>query len=130
MLTALTSEALCYFVAVRLNGAKVADLHWKINWHLTDSDECRVVNLQNCTLTHSSGQGAAVVVASVRASREMIVALNVRRTNFSEAVVAGNRAIDGEQGVVEKLFAMLDHFTTMFDVVAPSLGQEKEGAES
>jgi alkyl sulfatase BDS1-like metallo-beta-lactamase superfamily hydrolase len=130
MLSALTSEALFDFMAVRLNGAKAAGLHWKINWHLTDSDERLVVNLQNCTLTHVLGQVAADAVASVRARRDVIVALNVRRTNVAEAVVAGDLEIDGEQGIVEKLFAMLDDFTMMFDVVAPSLGQEKEGAES
>ena len=39
--------------------------------------------------------------------------------------MSGDLAIDGEQGVVEQLFATLEGFTMMFDVVAPSLGQKK-----
>ena len=121
MLTALTSEALFDFMAVRLDMAKAGGLCWKINWHLTDSDECLAVNLQNCTLTHVMGQVAEDAVASVRANRDVIVALNVRQTSVAAAVAAGDLAIDGEQAVIERLFAMLDDFEMMFDVVAPSL---------
>ncbi len=129
MLAALTSEALFDFMAVRLNGAKAAGLHWKINWHLTDRDENLVMNLQNCTLTHVAGQAADEAVASVRAGWDLIVALNVRRTSVAAAVAAGDLEIDGDIAVVEQLFAMLDDFEMMFDVVAPSLAQADKGAE-
>ncbi|MBC8242428.1 MAG: MBL fold metallo-hydrolase [Alphaproteobacteria bacterium] len=129
MLAALTSEALFDFMAVRLNGAKAAGLHWKINWHLTDRDENLVMNLQNCTLTHVVGQAADDAVASVRANWDLLVALNVRRTSVAEAVAAGDLEIDGDIAVVERLFTMLDDFEMMFDVVAPSLAQADKGAE-
>jgi alkyl sulfatase BDS1-like metallo-beta-lactamase superfamily hydrolase len=129
MLEALTSEALFDFMAVRLNGPKAAGLGWKINWELTDSGERMVLTLQNCTLTHVFDQVAGDAVASIRASRDLVVALNVRRTNVAEAVAAGNLAIDGDVAAVEQLFAMLDDFTMMFDVVAPSLDGETEEAK-
>ena len=129
MLTALTSQALFDFMAVRLDGAKAAGLRWKINWHLTDRDEHLLVNLQNCTMSHMPGQVAADAVASLRASRSVVVALNVRQISVAEAVAAGDLEIDGDQAVVEQLFAMLDDFTMMFDVVAPSLESANEGVQ-
>ena len=127
MLTALTSEALFDFMAVRLNGPEAAGLRWRLNWHLTDSDERLVLNLQNCTLTHVSGQVAADAVASVRSSRDLVVALSMRQTSVADAAAAGDLQIDGEAAAVEQLFAMLDDFEMMFDVVAPSPAPEDKG---
>jgi alkyl sulfatase BDS1-like metallo-beta-lactamase superfamily hydrolase len=129
MLGALSSDALFDFMAVRLNGPKATGLRWKINWHLSDGDERLVLNLQNCTMSHVLGQVAEDAAASVRTSRAVIVALNVRQTDVAAAAAAGDLAIDGDVAVVEQLFAMLDDFTMMFDVVAPSLGGEKEETE-
>ncbi len=129
MLTALTTEALFDFMAVRLDMAKAGGLRWQINWHLTDSGERMVLSLQNCTLSHVSDQAAPDAVASVRASRDLIVALNTRQTTVAEAVASGGLKIDGEVAVVEQLFAMLDDFEMMFDVVAPSMKQSDKGAK-
>ncbi|MDA1098014.1 MAG: MBL fold metallo-hydrolase [Proteobacteria bacterium] len=129
MMTALTADALFDFMAVRLDMAKAGGLRWKINWRLTDSDQQIVLNLQNCTLTQVSGQVAPDAVASVRASRKVLVALNVRQTSVAEAVAGGELEIDGEAAVIERLFAMLDDFEMMFDVVAPGLGPADRGTD-
>ncbi len=124
MLTALTGGALFDFMAVRLNGAKAAGLHWRINWHLSDIDERLMMNLQNCTMTYMPGEVADDAIAAVRVSREVLVALNVRKTSVAEALAAGDLEIEGDGTVVERLFEMLDDFDMMFDVVAPSLKGE------
>jgi len=120
MLTALTAGALFDFMAVRLNGAKAVGLHWRINWHLNDIDERLVMNLQNCTMTYMPGEVADDAAASVRVSREVLVAVNVRRTSVTEALAAGDMEIQGDATLVEQLFEILDDFDMMFDVVAPS----------
>ena len=124
MLTALTGGALFDFMAVRLNGAKAAGLHWRINWHLSDIDERLMMNLQNCTMTYMPGEASDDAIAAVRVSREVLVALNVRKTSVAEALAAGELEIEGDATVVERLFEMLDDFHMMFDVVAPSLKGE------
>ena len=47
--------------------------------------------------------------------------INIRKTDVAAAVAAGDVRIDGDRGIIEQLFALLDDFTMMFDVVAPSL---------
>ena len=123
-LTALTTDALFDFMATRLNGAKAAGLHWRIGWVFTDRDECLAMNIQNCTMTHVlddvSADGAEDADVTVRISRAVLVDLNIRKTDVATAVAAGEMAVEGDQTIIEQLFAMLDDFTMMFDVVAPS----------
>jgi len=120
-LTALTGGALFDFMAVRLNGDKAAGLQWRINWHLSDIDERLMMNLQNCTMTYMPGETADDATAAVRVSREVLVAVNVRKISVAEALLAGDMEIEGDRSAVERLFEMLDDFSMMFDVVAPSL---------
>ncbi len=124
MLTALSGGALFDFMAVRLNGAKAAGLRWRINWHLSDIDERLMMNLQNCTMTYMPGEVADDAAASVRVSREVLVAVNVRKTSVTEALAAGEMEIKGDPALVVRLFEILDDFDMMFDVVAPSLKGE------
>jgi alkyl sulfatase BDS1-like metallo-beta-lactamase superfamily hydrolase len=49
----------------------------------------------------------------------VLVAVNVRETDVSAALAAGELEIEGDVAVVEQLFEMLDDFSLMFDVVAP-----------
>ena len=124
MLTALSGGALFDFMAVRLNGAKAAGLRWRINWHLSDIDERLMMNLQNCTMTYMPDEVADDAAASVRVSREVLVAVNVRKTSVTEALAAGEMEIKGDAALVVRLFEILDDFDMMFDVVAPSLKGE------
>jgi alkyl sulfatase BDS1-like metallo-beta-lactamase superfamily hydrolase len=128
-LAALDSGALFDFMAVRLNAEEAAGRQFRINWHLCDSGEHLVMNLQNSTMTHVLDQAADDAQATVRLSRQVLVALNLRRTDVAAALVAGDLEIEGEVAVVEDLFEMLDDFSLMFDVVAPGLasGQPDPG---
>jgi alkyl sulfatase BDS1-like metallo-beta-lactamase superfamily hydrolase len=88
---------------------------------LTDNGARLAMSLQNCTMTYvldSVGQDADV---TVRISRAALVDINIRKTDVAAAVAAGDVRIDGDRGIIEQLFALLDDFTMMFDVVAPSL---------
>ena len=119
-LSALTLESVFDFMAIRLNGPKAAGLCWRVNWILTDNDARLAMNLQNCTMTYvldSTGKDADV---TVHINRAALVDINIRKTDVAAAVTAGDVRIDGDQGIIEQLFALLDDFTMMFDVVAPS----------
>jgi alkyl sulfatase BDS1-like metallo-beta-lactamase superfamily hydrolase len=71
-------------------------------------------------MTYMPGEVADDAAASVRVSREVLVAVNVRRTSVTEALAAGDMEIQGDATLVEQLFEILDDFDMMFDVVAPS----------
>lgn len=120
-LSALTLESVFDFMAIRLNGPKASGLRWRVNWVLTDNGARLAMSLQNCTMTYdldSVGQDADV---TVHISRAALVDINIRKTDVAAAVAAGDVRIDGDRGIIEQLFALLDDFTMMFDVVAPSL---------
>ena len=125
MLSALTADALFDFMAVRLDAGKAAGLAWKINWQLTDSDERAVMNLQNCTMSHVFDTFAEDAVASVRTNLATIVALNVGKTTVADATASGDLDAEDDDAIIEHLFAMLDNFSMMFDVVARSLKEEE-----
>jgi alkyl sulfatase BDS1-like metallo-beta-lactamase superfamily hydrolase len=58
--------------------------------------------------------------ADVRTNQTTIIALNIGKTTVAEATAAGDLEVSGDAAIIEKLFAMLDNFDLMFDVVAPS----------
>ena len=121
MMGALTADALFDFMAVRLDITKAAHLAWKINWQLTDSDEQVAMTLQNCTMTHMLNCVIEDAGADVRTNQTTIIALNIGKTTVAEATAACDLEVSGDAAIIEKLFAMLDNFDLMFDVVAPSL---------
>ena len=98
-----------------------AGLRWRVNWLFTDSGERLAMNLQNCTLTHVLDTEIEAADATVRISRAGLVALNIRDMDTAAAMAAGEMTVEGDQSIIERLFTMLDDFTMMFDVVAPSL---------
>ena len=120
-LFALTNDALFDFMAIRLNGPKAVGLRWRINWIFTDSGDRLAMNLTNCTLTHVLDAEIPEAETTVRISRTGLVALNLRDMDTAAAMAAGELEINGDQTIIDQLFALLDDFTMMFDVVAPSL---------
>ena len=59
--------------------------------------------------------------SEVSTSRETLVALTVNAMNVAEAIENNLIKIEGKRSHVEDLFAMLDEFSPMFDIVAPSI---------
>ncbi|MFP6727794.1 MAG: alkyl sulfatase C-terminal domain-containing protein, partial [Alphaproteobacteria bacterium] len=121
ILAGVTTGTLFDFMAIRLNGPNAAGLHWRINWVLRDSGEHAAMNLQNCTLTHVFSDMPTEADVTVETDHATLVSLNIREMDVDRAAKAGQLKIDGDQSIVASLFDMLDDFTMMFDVVAPSL---------
>jgi alkyl sulfatase BDS1-like metallo-beta-lactamase superfamily hydrolase len=85
-------------------------------WRITDRDEAFFLSLRNSVLGHRPGarDGAAATLASDRRTLEALV-LGV--TDLGNAQSNGKLRVEGDEQEVERLFAMLDSFPLMFDVL-------------
>ncbi|QQS11962.1 MAG: MBL fold metallo-hydrolase [Rhodospirillales bacterium] len=107
------------FMGVRLNVDKVAGRRFAIDWRFTDTGEDVALNLENSTLTQRPGRSSPPAAAVVTTARPTLDALMVNATTAAAAIDAGALKVDGDAGVVTALFAMLDDFPLMFDILTP-----------
>jgi alkyl sulfatase BDS1-like metallo-beta-lactamase superfamily hydrolase len=116
LVAGLTTELLLDYLAVRLNPARADGAALALVWRITDRDETFSLTLRNSVLAHRSGarDGAAATLASDRRTMEALV-LGV--TDLGNAQSNGKLRVEGDERAVERLFAMLDSFPLMFDVL-------------
>jgi alkyl sulfatase BDS1-like metallo-beta-lactamase superfamily hydrolase len=119
LLRAITTEIFFDFMAVRLNAARATGNRFSVNWRFTDTGEELVLNLENATLTYLMGKQSPTAAASVTTTRATLDALALRQTTPMAAIQSGDFAISGDGQVLVKLFAMLDDFEMMFDILTP-----------
>ena len=120
LISGLSTDVFFDFIAMRLDPARAAGQHWRINWHFTDTGERVAQNLENSTLTHLMGKAFAKPDVSVITSRASFDAVALKQTTFAETVMAGKSRIEGDPLKLKALFDMLDSFEMMFDVVTPA----------
>ncbi|MDH4393152.1 MAG: alkyl sulfatase dimerization domain-containing protein [Aquabacterium sp.] len=104
-------------LAMRLDGAKADGLHLRLNWRITDTGDCAVLNLEHSALTHRLGVQAADVHASVAMDRATLDDIALQKLPLADALQAGRVQVQGDASALLRLMAMLDHFSRMFPVV-------------
>ena len=102
----------------RLPPVTVRAVGMRIEWLLSDTGERVTLNLENSTLTCvlSKAEAADVSVTTTRAVLETI-ALEPQR--LAEALATGESRVTGDAAKLAALFAMLDDFKLMFEIVTP-----------
>jgi alkyl sulfatase BDS1-like metallo-beta-lactamase superfamily hydrolase len=90
-----------------------------LNWTFTDVDEKFVLNLENSTLTHSSGKLAAKADASFVLTRTTLDQILLKQRSFPDTIKAGEVKVDGDPRKLGELIAMLDEFAPGFPIVEP-----------
>ncbi len=119
LLNAVATETLLDFIAVRLDPERIGPRDFRLNLTLTDTGEKVLLTVSNATLTQLVGKHAADAAATVGLTRQTLVALIVRQTSVAKAVADGAIAVQGESGLLEKLFEALDDFELMFNILTP-----------
>jgi len=117
LLQAVTVSTLIDFVAVRLNPEKVAGRSFEIG--LEVGGERAHLTLKHETLTHRMGKAAPEGICRAKMSRETLVELILGRVAVEAAIAAGKLYVAGDAAPLAALFAMLDDFPMMFELVAP-----------
>jgi len=107
------------YLGVRLNGEKAEGRRIAINWVFPDLDRRYVMNLENCALTCLADRRSDAPDATVTLERVALNRLVLREVAFTDAVAQGLAHIDGDAAKVADLFALLDDFSLMFEVVEP-----------
>jgi alkyl sulfatase BDS1-like metallo-beta-lactamase superfamily hydrolase len=111
------------YLAVRLNGEKAEGERFVLNWIFPDDDEARgrryVLTLQNCALTYLAERQSEQPDATVTLRRPVLDRLVLRELTIAEAIDQGLVAVAGDRAPVALLFALLDDFALMFDVIEP-----------
>jgi alkyl sulfatase BDS1-like metallo-beta-lactamase superfamily hydrolase len=120
LLSALSTETLFDYLAIRLDPAKAAGRHWRFEWHFEDTGETVTQNLENATLTQAVGPACGGVDATIVARRPVLETAVLRPRALAEAIASGSCRVDGDVAKLTALVDMLDEFALMFDIVTPS----------
>jgi alkyl sulfatase BDS1-like metallo-beta-lactamase superfamily hydrolase len=118
-LAALPLDTFFDLLAVRLNGLKAVGKTAVLNWVFTDTKQVYVLNLENCALTHRSGQRAAHADATLTLTRHTLNAIMLTQTTFPEAVGAKKITIEGNPAKLLEMLALFDTFSPAFAIVEP-----------
>lgn len=78
-----------------------------------------MLTLQNCALTYLAERQSERPDATVMLGRPVLDRLVLRELTIGDAIDQGLVAIAGDRAPVALLFALLDDFALMFDVIEP-----------
>ena len=115
----ISLDLLFDFFGVRLNAPKAEGKRMVLNWTFTDVGEKFIVNLENSTLTHTSGKLAPNADAGFVLTRSTLDQILLKQKSFPDAIKAGEVQVEGDPRKLGELIGMLDEFTPGFPIVEP-----------
>lgn len=110
------------YLGVRLDARKADGQHIVLNWVFTDTGEQYALNLENSALTYRPNRLAAAADATLTLARTTLDEINLSPSPeqaFAAAIGAGQIQVTGNVQKIAALFAMLDTFTTRFNIIEP-----------
>ena len=107
------------YLGVRINGEKAEGRRIVVNWVFSDLDRCYTANLENCALTCLADRRSEAADATVTLERATLNRVVLRELTFADAVERELVQVDGDAAKVAALFALLDDFSLMFEVLEP-----------
>jgi alkyl sulfatase BDS1-like metallo-beta-lactamase superfamily hydrolase len=110
------------YLGVRINGEKAQGRRIVVNWVFSDLDRCYTANLENCALTCLADRRSEAADATVTLERATLNRVVLRELTFADAVERELVRVDGDASKVAALFALLDDFSLMFEVLEPKRG--------
>ena len=122
LLQAVDTGILFDFLAVRLDPARAEGHRFTINWHFRDSGERLALTLSRSALSHVMGKTVEGAGTAVATTRDVLVGLCLKQVTVAQAVEAGGLSVEGDAAPLTALFAMLDDFALMFDILSPGAG--------
>ena len=81
--------------------------------------DCHRLTLSHCALSHGPGSHGVRAQATITMDRKGLAALLVAGQTFTQALEHGLMTVTGDQGAVASLFATLDSFVPMFNILEP-----------
>jgi alkyl sulfatase BDS1-like metallo-beta-lactamase superfamily hydrolase len=119
LVAGLSVEMLFDYLAIRLDPVKAAGRRWRFDWLVRDTGERIALNLENSTLNSLGGKQFAAPDASVDITRGALEAIALAPAALADKLADGTCRVAGDAAKLAALFAMLDDFALMFEIVTP-----------
>jgi alkyl sulfatase BDS1-like metallo-beta-lactamase superfamily hydrolase len=119
VLARLTVSQLLDAMAIRLNGARAAEHHLRIDWQVTDPDEKHTITVRNGVLRHRPGSHDPAAEAVLVVEREALNQLLLKTAEIGELAESGRLRVEGDGVKLGELLGLLDEPDPGFAIVTP-----------
>ena len=119
MVRGMTLDMIFDFVAVRLNHEKVDGMNAGIQVNFTDSNETYALELSNSVLNNTKGRKLAAPNTTLSLTRPAFFKMLLGGVPLPKLVEAGEAKLEGDPKVLGAIFANLDNFNPLFNIVTP-----------
>jgi alkyl sulfatase BDS1-like metallo-beta-lactamase superfamily hydrolase len=116
--SAMTTDMLLDYLAMRLNGPDAAHLRAVVELNVTDREDQRIIEVRNGTLHHRTGVVLEADV-SLRVTQVGLIALGLGTAPLDDLVADGTVEIDGDRAVIDEFLGHLDTFAVWFPIASP-----------
>ena len=106
-------------LAVRMNGPAAEGKRLVLNLQLEDTSEHFVLNLENCALTHLSGNQDASADTTLTLDRQTLEDLVLQSTTIGEAIAAKKVRATGNAAAFQQLMDLMDRYEHVFEIIEP-----------
>ncbi|MBL7965112.1 MAG: MBL fold metallo-hydrolase [Flavobacteriales bacterium] len=117
LISAISTQMMLDFLAIRLNSRKAGDDHFIMNLITPDRSEKFVVELSNATLSTLSGFTSNKADLTLTVNRSEVEQVMFGKTSFEELIKSGRAKFEGDLTVLSRLKAMLDTFEMRFEIM-------------
>ncbi len=107
------------YLAIRVNGPKAAGLALRLDWLMDGEPSPHRLTLSHGALSHGLGSHGASAQALVRCDRAALAAILAAGKSFAQALDENLLRVEGDRQAVGALFATLDAFSPMFNILEP-----------
>jgi alkyl sulfatase BDS1-like metallo-beta-lactamase superfamily hydrolase len=118
----MSTELWLDYIAILMDGSKVAGLHFTINLVTPDNGEKFAVELSNSTLTSIKGQQARNPDLTVTLNRSDLEQVMGGKATFDALIAAGKAKFDGDRKPFDQLRASLVQFKPDFAIMPGTSG--------
>ena len=119
MISVLPVWQLLDALAIRLDGLKLQDVELRIDWCMTGEPGTNRITVSNGAMSHQAGSHAGDADATVHISRTVLDKLLREKKGLLLGVDRGEIQVQGQVDKVRQVFANLDDFDPMFNILEP-----------
>ena len=122
----LRTRQLLDYLGVRLNGPAADGKRLILDCQFTDTDERFALNLENATLTYTSGPSEEAADASLTFDRETFERLVLQSTTIAAEIGAGRAQARGNAAAFQELMDLMDKYERVFEIIEPRAVPDQE----
>jgi alkyl sulfatase BDS1-like metallo-beta-lactamase superfamily hydrolase len=116
---AMTPDMLLDYMGIRLNGVKADSKTLNMIWKQPDTGESYALELRNSVLIYTKDKPLQNTDGTLTVTRSTLAAIIMGGSTLDKELASGGAKVEGSTEKVGTLFAMLDPFEFMFNIVTP-----------